>query len=67
MRKGDKGKKILGVIVIFVVWLILNISLAQAVYQCGSYTDDCYCNMPNPYPCCDNNCNNNGNYSGFRN
>ena len=56
MRKGDKGKKVWGLIVILAVWLILNMSLVQAVYQCGSYTDDCYCGMSNPYPCCDNNC-----------
>jgi hypothetical protein len=24
--------------------------------QCGDQIDDCPCGMPNPYPCCDNDC-----------
>ena len=29
-------------------------SQSQAVYRCGTETDDCYCGVNNPYYCCDN-------------
>lgn len=51
-----KSNSLVVALVCLMVGLILGVSLVQAVYQCGDQTDDCYCGMSNPYPCCDNNC-----------
>ena len=56
MKKED-GVGIWSAIIVLAIGLMLSISAAQAIYQCGDQTDTCYCGKNNPMPCCDNNCN----------